>query len=186
MPAGRGVGFRDRWVRRATGAAISTLLLLPALPSGAHDHEVPSPRLFRSDDLIQRPRIVHSCWVFPAGPDQQFVDCTEYPWSFPRRDRVRAGRVLTVRLRKRQQPEELSLVSYGSRSADGSPSGPAQRIPTVLEPKVGDAGTVVGYWVKFSLTQGRHFLVLEARWPDENEPELKQSADWTMNVRSRG
>lgn len=98
---------------------------------------------------------------------------------------MRAGRVLTVRLGKRQQPEALNLTSYGERRNDGSPSGSAQRIATVLEPGMDATGTVVRYWVKFSLTSGRHFLVLKAQWPDENEPELKQSAEWAMNLRAR-
>jgi hypothetical protein len=93
---------------------------------------------------------------------------------------------LTVRLGKRQQPEALTLTSYGERRSDGSPSGPAQRIATILEPKMDQAGAVVGYWVKFSLTPDRHFLVLKARWPDENEPDMEQSAEWTMNLRARG
>lgn len=190
MAAGRGVvgeRFRDRLVTHAVGVATCTLLLLSATAAGAHDHEIPSPRLFRGADLIQRLRIVHSCWVHPVGDDGwQAKSCTDHPWSFPRRDGVRAGRVLTVRLGKRQQPEALTLTSYGERRSDGSPSGPAQRIATILEPKMDQAGAVVGYWVKFSLTPDRHFLVLKARWPDENEPDMEQSAEWTMNLRARG
>lgn len=169
---------------RLAAVLVCGLLLLSVAPVAAHDHEVPSPRLFRGDDRIQRPRILHSCWVFPLG-EYQATDCTEYPWSFPKRDRVRAGRVLTVRLRKQQRPEALGLSSYSSLKGDGSPAGAAQRITTVLEPNVDQDGTIVGYWVKFSLTPGRHFLILKARWPDENEPELKQSAEWTMNLRAR-
>lgn len=172
-------------MRRLLAATILSVLALGAVAE-AQDHELPTPRLFRGDDAIQRPRIVHSCWVHPVGDGEwQAETCGDHPWSFPRRDRVRAGRVLTVRLGKRQRPESLSLISYGQRRSDGSPSGPAQRIPTVLEPKMDQAGTIVGYWVKFSLTPGRHFLILKARWLDENEPEMEQSAEWTMNLRVR-
>lgn len=164
---------------------LCALLLLSPGAADAHDHEVPSPALFRGEDRIQRPRILHSCWVFPLG-EYQAVDCTEYPWSFPRRDRVRPGRMLTVRLRKQQPPDSVSLVSYPRLRRDGSPSGPAQRIPTVLEPNLDGDGNISGYHVKFSLLQGRHFLVLKVRWPDENEPDLDQSAEWTMNLRARG
>lgn len=181
MGKGESVGMRYRFL-----AAAGALLLLVSGSAMAHDHEVPSPLLFR-DERIQRPRILHSCWVHPVGDEGwQATTCTEHPWSFPRRDAVAAGRVLTVRLRKRQRPEELRLVSYGKRGSDGSPSGPALRVATVLEPRMDQAGTVVGYWVKFSLAPGQHFLVLDARWPDEDEPELKQSAEWTMNLRARG
>lgn len=166
---------------------LSTGILVPNVAKG-HDHEVPRVVSRRGGEQIQVGVDLASCWVQPSDTSDYTVACRDYPWRFPKMDRVRASQRLVLRIKKELMPTETLIHAWPRLDEEtGEPSGKAIELEHLSRPVVNENDLTWAWDLVFELPEPsrRYYIRLSGEWPDEEFPQESQTAQWTFFLRSR-
>ena len=170
--------------RRSIAAAASVLALtLFAAPSAADDHRPPRSRL-NANGTLQWGRTVESSWV--QGPRTGCPHAiSEYVFGFPEPIITPVGEVpATLRLRKRQRPDGLSIRSWTQLGEHGFPEGPATPVPYRMHPSKRDGRTVAWLAGIRPVVTDHLYIAVTARWRDVDCNGGRQQMGWTFHLAS--
>ena len=176
-------------LRRRTARGYSVLALMIGLAllapdaAFAHDHRSPRRALFSAGGLSQRGALVEVTWTSPSGPEecvtQSGAGVSAYPSALP----VPQGQITAaIRLRKQQKPKWLHVRAWREVDANGSPVGPIEKLAYQLEP-VSRRNRTVAWLAQINpVVLEDLFIVVDAKWRDEDGCGELQSAGWAFHI----
>ena len=139
-----------------------------AQPSIAYPDEPPGAHLRVRGERIQRAHLAADCW---PNRDGGYLCSEQRPMTWPRRDGVRSGTALRLRVQWKRKPDDVYISTYVSIRKNGKPRDRRNHLDSVLRPRR-RGGRIVAWEIVFRPNRAwLHYISVIAHVPSHSRLE---------------